>query len=223
MLGPLTGNLGPLGVKRGGALTAYTLTLQPDGANGVDCMAVQAGPANNYGTTTTFNASGVAGSAQKGLIRYPGLSVIPVSALVSSAILRLRCESESNATDIGVAVHRALTEWFEGGKAGTAPDAGENASTWNLRNANGSVAWAGGAGGGAGSDYATTATDSETITGAGVDFEWDVTADVQAFVNGTATNWGWWLVATGNSLKRFASSDNATAANRPELVIDYLA
>ena len=105
------------------------------------------------------------------------------------------------------------------------PGPGVDGSTWNLRNNNGAVAWAGGAGGAAGDDWTATATATATITGTGATFDFDVTDDVQDWVDGTASNYGWWLLnaseSTVSSGKHFATSDHATAAYRPLLVVDY--
>lgn len=51
-----------------------------------------------------------------------------------------------------------------------------------------------------------------------------MTADVQAWVNTPATNFGWVIKtdeAGSRTAKRFASRNNATAAERPVLTIDY--
>ena len=156
------------------------------------------------------------------LLQFSGIT-IPAGATISSAILTLYCESETSTTDYAVGVHRALTQWFEGAQNGGTPGPGENASVWNLRNYNGAVAWAGGAGGGSGSDYAAIATASTLITQTGITFDWNVLTDVQAWYAGTATNYGWWLKnvdeVTNNTLKRFTLSDGAS--NRPKLTITY--
>ena len=74
---------------------------------------------------------------------------------------------------------------------------------------------------------AATATAS-VATGAvsAVTLSWPVTADVQSFVDGTATNFGWRIRdATEGSLTArsgtFSSRENGTAAQRPSLVVTY--
>lgn len=203
-----------------------TLELQPDAAAGEDTMIYSSASAVNYGVRTTLESGvlSIAGRIMRSLIRFD-ISSIPSGSTVDSAQLTFRCEQEDSTTDHGVGAHRALTQFYEGNKNGVAPDPGQDGSTWDLRNANGSVAWAGGAGGAAGSDWVASATDSVSITGTGASFDWDVQADVAAWVAGMATNYGWWIIntdeVTTNSRKWFTSSDGATPANRPKLTVVY--
>jgi hypothetical protein len=200
---------------------AETLTLQPDAASGLDTRLNSGAPNNNFGTTA-LNHVGKSTGIHRILIAF-ALAGLPAGATVTSANLTMTCTGEGAATDYAVGVHRALSQWYEGVKDNVSPDAGQNGSTWNHRNANGAVVWVGGAGGGAGSDYAAVATASALITGAGT-FTWDVTPDVQAWAGGAA-NYGWWMInvdeGTGDTYKTFAMSDHGTAASRPKLEIKY--
>lgn len=203
-----------------------TLTLQPDAAAGIDTWIQQNAATNNNGVNTTLvsGLGAVGGSLRRALIKFD-LSALPSSALILSAVMTLYCENEPDATNYTIGAHRALTAFFEGAKNGAAPSALQDGSTWNLRNANGSVAWAGGAGGAAGSDWATVATASTSITGPTTTFTWDLLADVSPWVRGSVANHGLWLINTSeaiiNSFKVFTSSDGTTAANRPKLVVGY--
>lgn len=204
-----------------------TLSLQPDASIGLDATIRSFNPTFNYGTDnviyTGFDAS--SGGIRRGLIKF-NLSSIPNGVTIISATLSLYCITEVLTTDFNVAVHRGLTTWFEGTHNGGAPTAGQDGSTWNLRNANGSVAWAGGVGGAAGSDWTTTATATTLITGPSTWFDWDVSADVDAFVNSAVVNNGWWVrgVETGGSttIKGFVSSDDSSRPDfYPKLVVVY--
>lgn len=204
-----------------------SLVLQPDATDGVDTQMYSNNVTGNYGVAVVISAgsNSPATRIQRALIKFD-VSSIPAGATINSATLTLYCSAEAITTDITVGVHRALTQWFEGLSAGVTPGAGENASTWNLRNHNGSVGWGGGTPGGlSATDYAATPTASTSITGTGTTFTWDVLADVAAWVAGTATNYGWWLKSAGeatvNSRKDFVSSDGATPSQRPQLSVDY--
>lgn len=186
-----------------------TLTLQPSA--GIDTFIDDLNPTVNQGTATTMIvgrrlASGSQHTA-KGLIDFD-LSTFNPSWTLISATLRLQVTSETNTTDRNVAIHRALTQWFETG------------STWNLRNTSGSVAWAGGAGGGLGSDYATVATDTTAITAPG-SFDFDVTNDVLGWLESSFSQFGWWMIgeAVDDSSKTFISSDSGSS--RPQLILIY--
>ncbi len=203
----------------------HTLTLQPDATAGVDSSIES--DVIDYGSSllSTIVSGGTATAPHKyrGLLKFD-LSSIPAGAKITSAVVSLYFESEADTTDRTVGMHRALTQWYEGEATGV-PAAGVDASVWAFRNYKGSVAWAGEAGGGAGSDYVAAATDSKVCDSPSKALDYNVTADVQAFADGTATNYGWWLInteeSTQNSRKRFTSSDGATATNRPKIVVNY--
>lgn len=199
-----------------------TLDLQPASDDGQDTYLNSHNTTRNYGTDQTIWCGGSGASAStitRGLIRFDLSDLDGMS--ITSATLSVRAVEGADAT---LSIYRALTQWYEGSQNDATPDSGQNGSTWDLRNHNGSVAWAGGAGGAAGSDWASTATDSTTSV-SNV-FSMDVTDDVQAFADGTATNYGWWLrVPAWETIDwnvcRLYSSDAGTASYRPRLVVEY--
>lgn len=203
------------------------LTLQPDAAAGLDTSVYQGSPTFNYGITTTIfsGAYNTLGTQKiRGLLQFD-ISSLPVGATLTAATLTLYLESVFNATSVNIEARRGLTQWYEGAKNGAAPDVGQDGSNWNYRNANGNVAWAGGAGGGSGSDWSASITSQNAITNVTGAYNWDVLTDVNAWYGGTATNYGHWFRSSGeanlNTVKLFTSSDGATAGNRPKLVITY--
>lgn len=220
-----------LGSSSGTSAVTGTLTdpgatiIQPNAAAGLDTGIYQLSPTFNYGTDIVLYAGRNSASLLRGMLAFDLTSIAP-GTIVLSATLTLRVHVELNGTDRVVGVHRALTQWYEGVKNGTAPDASQDGSTWNLRNANGSVAWAGGAGGGSGTDFATVATDTQNITTIGIFVNFDVTVDVQDWIDSVATNYGWWVIAadetTNNTYKGFNTSDFTTADYRPKLTLALL-
>lgn len=207
---------------------ASPLTIQPDSVGGRDTYinAAAASAAQNYGVRTSFQV-GKTTTVKRGLLKFSDVALIPAGATIVSAILTMYVESEADTSDRNLSVHRALTHWNSGLRDGATPGTLEDGSTWNNRNndnvGGGTLAWAGGAGGGSGTDYAAVATATTLITGVG-SFTWDVTADVAAWVAGTATNWGWWVLGdevNNNSNKVITSAEGATAANRPKLVVTF--
>lgn len=193
-----------------------TLSLPTDAVFNVDNFIQSVVGTRNAGI------SGLIGVVQtpnslRGMLA-PDVSSIPAGSTVDSATLTLVRVLGADTNNVDVSVYRGLTQWFEGLKNEATPDPGQDGSTWNLRNHNGSVAWAGGAGGGSGSDYAAVATATTAVGGNG-SYNWAVAPDVQAWVDGTA-NYGWWAFGVG-TYKYMGSSDNATPANRPSLVVEY--
>lgn len=203
-------------------MAIYTTTQ--DEASVEDTYIDQNTVDDNYGIADTIRAgTSAAGNKNRGLIKFD-LTPIPAGAIVKTAELSLYCSSEGAAADEDVSLHRSLVQWYEGDADGGSPSG--DGSTWNYQNNNGSDAWDGESVGGlAGVDYAATPTDTQTITGAGATFTWDVAADVQAFIDGDYTNYGWWLInddeVSTSTIKRFDSSTGATASQRPVLVVEY--
>ena len=174
---------------------------------------------NNWGTSTNIVVGGDSTNQYRTLIQF-NISSIPADVTLDSAALSMYCESEAAADDKTDGAYRMTVEWFEGSKNNAQPDAGENASTWNYRNWNGSVAWTT-----AGGDYDADVTDTDIITGIATWFNWNILADVQDWYDGVNTNYGHIFIQTSTPTdgyrKRFTSSDGATAANRPKLVVEY--
>lgn len=201
---------------------AVTLVSQPDSSTGYDTYIYEFGSSanNNYGVSTSLWV-GHNGAHRRSMLRFD-LSSIPVNSIILQATLTLNCASEADASqNTDVNVNRGLVEFFQGAKNNAAPDPGQDGSTWNHRNANGSVTWPTGAGGSGA--YDTTPTDTQTITATGL-YHWDVTQDVEDFVSGAETNYGWWLTAlnTVNNGKAFNSSNSASVESRPKLTVIYL-
>jgi hypothetical protein len=70
---------------------------------------------------------------------------------------------------------------------------------------------------------AGTATASTTISSTAAK-TWDVTTDVDDFVAGAATNYGWRLTDTGttsNTTTSFAAAESGTTTSRPKLTVTY--
>lgn len=211
----------------------YPIYIDPtfqDGAGGgvntnMDAHITDAADDNGYGTTTTINVGGEStGTVDRvrGLVQFNVSSITGVT--VSSGTLTLYFVSEANTTDRNIGAHKGLVQWWEPSVSGTTIPGGEDGSTWGHRNINGDVHW-GAVGGQSGTDYTATATDTKTIATPDTLYDYTVTTDVASWVGGTTTNYGWWLINTDegviDSRKRFTSSDGATEANRPKLVVEY--
>jgi hypothetical protein len=175
--------------------------------------------------------------SNRGLVRFDQAAMATGvgSGTVLSAKLRLTIATNGNnwgASGRTVDVHRLLVDWAEGN--GTAASRGTgNGATWNCAvdsviennavNCSGVTDWEMGQPNNPSvHPWAQTATASQTITNGqtGV-VEYDVTADVAAFVNGSFSNYGWLIRKTNegqNGSVAFASKESASAA---ELVITY--
>lgn len=145
---------------------------------------------------------------QRALVQFD-LSSIPSCVTVSDARLRLRITAP-DTTLRTYEVHRLTASWTEGD--GTA----SSGVTWSTRD--GSTSWMT-----AGGDFIAAATDAVATGTAAAFLEWNVTADVQAFLAGTAANAGWLVkddTESGTGVEFiFASKDNATVSHQPQLVL----
>ncbi len=169
-------------------------------------------PAQNRGNDTLLHVRAASGQVRRALVQFD-LSSIPPSACVQSAVLRLTIGSVQSPVSRTYAVYRLTKSWTEGN--------GLNNSgvTWARRD--GVNAWSA-----PGGDFASTATAS-TTTGisANTVLKWNVTADVAAYVSGSASNNGWLVKDTFESILFFsadfglASRENATLSKRPQLVV----
>lgn len=184
-----------------------TLTLQPDATAGKDTRLNKSNPTANLGTNVNLDQTyDVGNDVRRGLCQFD-LSSIAAGANVSSGVFTLVCRSDNAAT--GVEVHRLTQAWTELG------------ATWNTYD--GANAWAT-----AGGDYdAVVAGLNSTLNFVnGTSYDFTLTTLVQQWVNGTYVNNGMLTRVTTEAgvagLGLFASSsDNATPANRPKLVVIY--
>jgi SprB repeat/Disaggregatase related repeat/Secretion system C-terminal sorting domain len=166
----------------------------------------------NYGNCDKLYINGPSGTAKDRQLINFDLSSIPANAIISSATFRLVKTAGSN-TSLNVSVHRLTADWTEGTGA-----CGGSAGVANWQQRMTSTAWTT-----PGGDFNATA--EATVAVAGNDtYNWTVTSLVQNWVNGTNGKYG--LIAkytteNTNAEKEFASSENGTAANRPQLIVTY--
>ena len=180
---------------------AVTITNAP-----TDDTHIQSGsPNSTAGTGSTF-LMGNLGGTYRGLIKCMANN-IPSNANILSADLRVY-QDYANGENNFVDIHRVLKDWNE-----------EKAS-WNSNTV--STVWSS-AGLGSGTDYKATATDTSYMP-LNEYVPFDVTEDIKAFHNGTATNYGWVLINQKESsadLTRFRSKEETNVDWRPSLVIRY--
>ncbi|MEK7583658.1 MAG: DNRLRE domain-containing protein, partial [Patescibacteria group bacterium] len=161
---------------------------------------------------------------RRSLIKF-NLSAVPAGATITNAELQLTCiyKWNSNADNV-VNAHRILRPWVEGTSAdGTWIR--QVASSWFHTNY--PEQWGQPGADQIGVDRSTSTMGSATITATctNTTYSWNLdTATVTDWVNNPSTNYG--MMLTGNEstqdiTRQFASSENATTANRPKLFITY--
>jgi hypothetical protein len=201
-----------------------TLVIRPSRENGYDTTIMNNYADRDYGwSDSLFAGYTTGGDLWRGLIKFD-ISQIPAGATITKATLRLYCSLTYDNNSYNISLHRSLVEWFASVYNNTVP-VDVDSSVWNYRIYN-THAWAGGAGGASGTEYAALATDTVSVDKKpNVFYNWDVTSDIVAFHNGTYNNYGWWLISsnesTAGSVRRFLSAESEYVGLRPRLVIEY--
>lgn len=216
------------------ALAAVALTAAPCAADTVslrpvaDATLIQPSDGNQYALGAAYNIYcgrvGVngGGTLRRALVRFD-LSSIPAGSRILSVSYRSYMSQTSSGSH-NCALHRMLEPWGEGtsfafGGGGTAPEA--NDATWVHR------FWPGNAWSAPGGVFVPSPSAVRAVAGAG-SYTWSTTAalvaDVQAWVNGPAQNFGWVMVGNESTLetaKRFESRESGDAARHPTITITY--
>lgn len=183
-----------------------TLTLQPDATAGLDTMIQQVGPNTNFGTFDSLivgKRTGVAGP-ERALIEFD-LSGLPDAAVISSTTFSLY-RTTGEPSSVTIEVFRVKRAWVE------------SQATWNIYSTGNSWQTAGCSGA---NDVESSAIGSLSVPATNGFKDWALTPTTKAALD---LGNGWLCKATDEATNLgqwFASSDNATSANRPKLVIVY--
>ena len=159
-----------------------------------DAHAYEGSPNTNYGSATALHIGEDSSGNDYYIYIRFDLSGIPSDAAIVSAELKLYA-TEGIADGKTVKIYRVLADWSETG------------ITWNNK-----------------PDNAANETDSTSTPSTNNWMVLDVTGDVEGFVNGSFSNYGWVIkcVDCGNQYKGFASSEYSDTSKRPKLVVEYV-
>ena len=205
------------------APVSLTLTAVKDNTLYEDATGSKSNALGQY----IYTGNQSSGLKRRGVLQFD-LSSIPSTALIQGASLSLYCNSASGSA-VNVALHRLNATWGEGasvgsGNEGTGGAATTGDATWLHRFYN-TIFWTT-----PGGDFVSTASATLSVPAvANATYQWTgsgLVPDVQSWVDGSATNAGWVIRGdelTSNNLRRFASRETATAANRPTLQVTFLA
>ena len=174
-------------------LTKSTCTLQPATT---DTYVTQATPGGSNGSATTMLVRSNSGSADWSFVSFDLSScAIPTTGGADTATLTLFITT-APASNRTITVTPVLTTWSPA------------TLTWNVAQ---TLSY------GSATTTFTTGTTNNTAKSA------TVTVDVDALIKNSSANFGWRLSDTGgtSATTTFATSENANAARRPQLVINY--
>ncbi|MEZ4649832.1 MAG: DNRLRE domain-containing protein [Candidatus Eisenbacteria bacterium] len=215
--------LGILGLGAAASLSAAdVVTLRATKDN----TLYEANPTGSNGAGDyVFTGTNSQGPRARTVIAFDIAGNIPPGSVVNSVTLQLHASRVSNGTGETTSLHRLLTDWGEGwsnavGEEGGGAAATEGDATW-LHRFFPNDAWTS-----VGGDFAASASASRTVGGVGT-YTWlsaGMAIDVQGWLDDPYANFGWIIRGNesgGSTAKRFDSRTNPTAANRPELIVDF--
>ena len=198
-----------------GCKTAYINSSNPNAHYGNDTDVV-------VGKTSGFN-----GDTLSSLIWFNLSSLNPNINLVE-AKLNLTLINKIEDYPLDLYLYRLKREW-DSGLSADPPTTDSGFVTWDYPKYN-SVSWTEGGADDITNDRAATETDYKTIGyNTPVTYEFDVTNDVKAWVNGSIDNYGWILrindykmsFPSNDNIKIFGGVNNPTISYRPLLEIVY--
>ena len=179
---------------------------------------------NGLGTKVVVSRS--SSVIKRALVSFD-LSAIPAGSTIQNVTLRLANAENATATT-SVTVHRVTASWGEGTSTATGTEETGAASTtgdatW-IHRFYPATNWAA-----AGGDFVASASATLSVAGSGT-YSWSsagLVADVQYWIDHPTARFGWILrgkeTSGGSAVKRFESRQSTDVANRPALVITYVA
>jgi hypothetical protein len=207
-----------------GATRADRLSLAPTQDNTL--YSVNGSTSNGSGEYLFCGANAIGPTFRRALLDFDVAGSVPAGSTVVAATLTLNM-SMTIAGDETCSLHRLSASWGEGasdatgqegqGAPAVAPDA-----TWTDRFFGGST-WTS-----AGGDFVGGPSASTVVGVSTGSYSWSsaqLVADVQDMLDTPGGDHGWILIgneSTGVTAKRFDSRENATPANRPALVVDFI-
>ena len=164
------------------------------------------------------------GVIKRGVIAFDITGSMPAGSTVTRVSLSLFM-SRTQAANQMIELHRLLSDWGEGGSDASGEEGGgaratTGDATW-LHTFFDTAMWAN-----PGGDFSATVSASAPV-GATSTYTWSspqMDADVQAWLDQPASNFGWLLLGNESqdqTTKRFDSRENAVAGNRPRLDVIY--
>ena len=161
--------------------------------------------------------------ARRALLRFDVAAKVPAGARIEAVELTMNVSNAPNAILRTFTLHRLLEDWGEGTSSttsGSGAPATANDATW-LHTFWPDRPWAS-----TGGRFEPVASGSQSVGDVGPCAWTDpgMTADVQAWLDEPAGNFGWLVMSdevTLNTARRFDSREHALAANRPALRVTY--
>ncbi|MBW2273503.1 MAG: DNRLRE domain-containing protein [Deltaproteobacteria bacterium] len=185
---------------------------------------------SNGAGTRLFSGRTNAGLMRRALIAFDVAGPISAGSTIDAVTLRLNL-SRTRAGPETVSLHRATLDWGEGtslasGQEGAPDSATGDDATWEYRfydenNPSSSPAW-----NSLGGTYGASAS-AATIVGDQYQYgfyDWSSSGmvdDVQAWLDGTEPNYGWFVIGNESGTQTTKRFDSREGGNPPELVVHF--
>ncbi len=191
-----------------------TVTLQPNGTEGLDTFIFSSSAASNYGTLTYMGVgedNSVINSVGRSLLKFD-LSSLPANATITSATLSLWTDLDLSSNTRTIRVYRLKVPF------------NETQATWNVRMTGANWETAGAAG--VNDRESVDIGSVQILSNEPLNTEKQIAltpARLQEMINGSFTNNGFIIVADTelNDGFTYKTSEHATSSQRPKLVIQY--
>jgi len=183
---------------------------------------------SNGGGSHIFIGTNNNGEFRRGVIQFDVASNIPAGSTIDSVMLTLHVSRVPNIdASHEYSLHRLLADWGEGGSdagsnGGRGADPEENDATWFVRFFP-DVDWEE-----PGGDFASSVSATQNVPAAEDIFvSWsseDLIADVQGWLDDSATNFGWIIIgdeSTTQTARRFDSRENSDESVQPVLRVSF--
>ena len=212
-----------------GASLADSLVVQGQNAAGIyDTKMYQNYNDINFGGSVTLTILNSSGLNRLTLFKLTNIDTIGAGKEIDSLKIHLYCSTESDAT---VGMYEVLKPWYEGASDNATENGAADDNHWYHADSSWGTEMLGSASdagtqnrsSGSGTDRKATAMDTESITVANSWYTFYVDpALAQDWYDGTKEPFGVAFIETTSAgTTVFASSENATTANRPKVTIYY--
>lgn len=211
--------LSPLAVS---CADASIVSIAPDRDNTL--YEIDDGSISNGTGNYLFAGTTATGARRRALLRFDVSAAVPAGSTILSATLSLHVSRTTSAAE-QVSLFRVLQDWGEGASKGAGEEGNGGPSkpgdaTW-IHTFYSTQFWAM-----AGGDLSPLLTASSIVVGNGT-YSWtsvQAAADVQAWLDSPASNFGWAVVGDESAFmtaKRIDSRENPEPTFRPALTVEY--
>ncbi len=183
------------------------VTYQPSGGTGKDAYIKQDKQDERRGSDPELRVKSESGKLNRSLLQFD-LTGLPSDAVISSATLSLFVK-DATGGPVTINARQVTASWNEA------------EVTWKARDKKANLLWAT-----PGGDYGPVVSSTVVDNTKNVWRSWDVTSMAQAWKSNPAANFGLILEAAATNPKtekKFKSSDDGTAGQRPKLEVCYTA